>query len=323
MEDQVLQSVRELLPSKAIERLQLSLGNDFQRTLQSFLEERKITFRVNTLRASAKNVLAQLDKENLKYESIPWCPSGYVLESGTMRELQSLDAYGAGAIYIQEASSMLASHILQVEPGMSVLDLCAAPGSKTSLISMLMNNTGTLVANDRSRTRLYRLRSIIKHQGVENAEVICSPGEELGKTYSDCFDRVLVDVPCSGEGRFRIDRPLRMLNWSEREIKKLAKLQAQLLSSAFRCVKVGGLIVYSTCTFAVEENEFVIDKVISKKTISAELVEIPTLFVPESARPGINCWNGKQCKTDTKFSMRLVPDAISTGFFIALLRRTA
>jgi 16S rRNA (cytosine1407-C5)-methyltransferase len=216
---------------------------------------------------------------------------------------------------------MLAAHALQVEPEMRVLDMCAAPGSKTSQIAAMMNNSGMLVANDRSRKRLYRLREILQRQGATNAEILCGPGERLGNTHADCFDRVLVDAPCSGEGRFRLEKPIRLSRWNMQEIRGLAKLQEQLLIAALRCVRVGGLVVYSTCTFAPEENEFVLEKVLRKKTIDAKVVELPKELRPPSGRAPISCWEGKEFTQDISPAMRIIPDEMTTGFFIACLQR--
>jgi 16S rRNA (cytosine1407-C5)-methyltransferase len=241
--------------------------------------------------------------------------------NGTIREIQEVPSWNSGGLYIQAASSMLATHALQVEPEMRVLDMCAAPGSKTSQLAALMNNQGMLVANDRSRKRLYRLREILQTQGATNVEVLCGPGERLGQSHADCFDRVLVDAPCSGEGRFRMDRPIRLSRWRMQEIHTLAKLQEQLLVAALRCVCVGGIVVYSTCTFAPEENEFVIDKVLSRNTIDAEVLKIPEHLHPPTLRNPVTSWNGKDCKSDIRGAIRIIPDHTTTGFFIACLKR--
>jgi 16S rRNA (cytosine1407-C5)-methyltransferase len=243
------------------------------------------------------------------------------VEEGTIRDLQALPLWDKGELYIQAASSMLAAYALQVEPEMRVLDMCAAPGSKTSLLSALMENKGMLVANDRSRKRLYRLREILQRQGATNVEVLLGPGERLGQSHADCFDRVLVDAPCSGEGRFRLDRPVRLSRWCMQEIQTLAKLQEQLLVAALRCVCVGGSVVYSTCTFAPEENEFVIEKVLSRNSIDAELIEIPEGLHPPHTMTPLQTWQGEPLKHDLSKATRIIPDSTTTGFFIACLRR--
>ena len=310
------------MPALVLERLKsLMTQEDYESTLMSFCEPKPITIRPNTLRASESIVLEHIESAGMKTSAMKWCPQCHLLTKGTIRQLQELQQWQDGEMYIQAASGMLAAHVLQVEPGMRVLDMCAAPGSKTSQLAATMNNQGMLIANDRSRKRLYRLREILQRQGATNVEVLCGPGERLPKTHADCFDRVLVDAPCSGEGRFRMDRPVRLARWSLQEIRSLAKLQEQLLVAALRCVCVGGTVAYSTCTFAPEENEFVLDKVLSRNSIDAELIPIPTHLHPPTARAAITEWNELNIKNDVSSAMRIIPDSTTTGFFIATIKR--
>ncbi|MBC8200811.1 MAG: RsmB/NOP family class I SAM-dependent RNA methyltransferase, partial [Planctomycetes bacterium] len=134
---------------------------------------------------------------------------------------------------------------------------------------------------------------------------------------------VLVDAPCSGEGRIQLDRPIRVARWNVQEIRRLAKLQEQLLIAAMRCVRVGGLVVYSTCTFAPEENEFVLEKVLRKKTIDAKVIELPKDLRPPHSRPPISEWEGKGVTQDITRAVRIIPNESTTGFFIACLRRNS
>lgn len=310
-----------LLSRRAIKRLEEILGDDFDSTIASFSNERIVAFRVNTLKSSEEEVLSAIEDSELSIEPIAWCPLAYIIKQGTIRGLQALDIYKEGKIYIQSTSSMLAAHVLNASSEFSVLDMCAAPGSKTSLIAAIMQNQGRIIANDRSKKRLYRLREILQQQGATNVEVINEPAESLGKKYADCFDRVLVDVPCSGEGRFRVEKPIRMSRWSEQSIKTLAKLQQQILASALRCVKVGGHVVYSTCTFAPEENEMVLDKVIKKNSINAEIIEVQQELLPPTVRKPITSFQNWSASTDLTNALRIIPNDLTTGFFIAVLKR--
>ena len=316
------QTIEQALPEEFVDRLKKQLQlQDYHATLESFDCQKPVTLRPNTLRATEEELLRQVRSAGMQTEPVAWCPQCHVLTKGTIRELQALPLAESGGMYIQEASSMLAVHALQVEPEMRVLDMCAAPGSKTSQIAAMMQNQGMLVANDRSRKRLYRLREILKVQGATNVEILCGPGERLGQSHADCFDRVLVDAPCSGEGRFRMNKSVRLSRWSMHEIQSLAKLQEQLLVAALRCVCVGGIVVYSTCTFAPEENECLLEQVLSRSSIDAEVVQIPKhLHSPTTTEP-ISQWNGKQLTKDTSGAIRIIPNSITTGFFIACLKR--
>lgn len=320
--ESLIQRTEEQLPVEALERFRQILSpEDYIAALRSFSRPKPIVFRVNTLRASVEDVLNEIETAGLVASPIAWCPLGFKLEKGTLRELQALRSGKEGWIYIQAASSMAAANAMQVEEGMSVLDMCAAPGSKTSQLAAAMNNTGILIANDRSKKRLYRLREVLRWQNATNVEILCGGGERLGKTYADCFDRVLVDVPCSGEGRFRLDKAIRLERWNVKTIRTLARLQEQLLIAALRCVKVGGRVVYSTCTFAPEENECVLEKVISKNSIDAIVVSIPHELVPSSKRSPLKEWGNKVFTQNIDGAIRIVPDGTTSGFFVAVLER--
>jgi len=310
------------LPELVVKRLKMLLKpNEYESSMKSFALRKPVTIRPNTLRAIESDVIQEVSNAGMRTTPITWCPQCHLLVDGTVRKLQELPYWQTGGFYIQAASSMLASHVLQVEPGMRVLDMCAAPGSKTTHIATLMNNQGMLVANDRSRKRLYRLREILQRQGATHVEILCGPGERLGQSHADCFDRVLVDAPCSGEGRFRLDKPIRFTRWNMQEIRTLAKLQEQLLVAALRCVCVGGMVVYSTCTFAPEENEFVLDKVLSRNTIDAEVVPIPMHLLPPTSIAPTTTWNNVEITNDLSNAIRIIPDETTTGFFIACLKR--
>ena len=310
------------MQTEVVDRLNRLLSpEDYETVLSSFSEPKPVVFRVNTLRSNTEQVLSDVEVSRLVAVPIPWCPLGFKMETGSVRDLQALDSNKDGSLYIQSASSMVAANAVQVEPGMSVLDMCAAPGGKTTQLAAAMNNTGILIANDRSRKRLYRLREILQWQNATNVEVICGSGEQLGKSHADCFDRVLVDVPCSGEGRFSLEHPARLEHWNSQTVRKLSKLQEQLLVTALRCVKVGGLVVYSTCTFAPEENEFVLERVLSRRTIDANVVPIPNSLIPPSSRAPITEWGESFISHNLESALRIIPDGTTTGFFVAVLER--
>ncbi|MDP6602101.1 MAG: RsmB/NOP family class I SAM-dependent RNA methyltransferase [Phycisphaerales bacterium] len=312
------------LPARAVERFIAMFGEEGYAEIAESLTppgRGPCTFRLNALRGDPSATLAEIEDAGMTAQPIHWCPLGYRVTSGTIRSLQALRSYESGALYIQAASSMVAAHALEAEPGDAVLDMCAAPGSKTSQLAAAMKNSGVLVANDRSRKRLYKLREILQKQGATCVEVLCGDGERLGKSHADCFDRVLVDAPCSGEGRFRLDRPMRIARWSEREIRTLARQQERLLIAALRCVKPGGLVVYSTCTFAPEENERVLDRVLCRDSIDASIEPLPDAIRPPSARDPLQAWESVSFQHDLRGAIRIMPDDTTGGFFIARIRR--
>jgi 16S rRNA (cytosine1407-C5)-methyltransferase len=211
---------------------------------------------------------------------------------------------------------MAATLALDPRPGERVLDMCAAPGSKTTHIGALMENTGELVANDLSRARSHRLRAVLDQLGV-SAEVRTGPGEKIGHRNPATFDRVLVDAPCSGEGRMRKEDPRSFSNWRGTLPKRLSSRQKSLLHSAIDAVKPGGVIVYSTCTFAPEENELVLTRALERYGDRVELDEVP-VTLPDSLET-VREFNGRTIAALPR-AIRLAPPNMD-GFFIARLRR--
>ena len=197
-----------------------------------------------------------------------------------------------GRAWMHTPGSVRVAPTLGPLPGERVLDLCAAPGSKASHMGWMMNHQGELVVNELSRNRSQRLQKNLKLMNIK-ATVLTGPGESLGRRLGPTFDRVLVDVPCSGTGRVWLGDPRTWSEWSPRAVKRLAKLQRMLLHSGIAALKPGGTLVYSTCSLLTEENETVLEKIPNDVT-----VEFSQRFTPQPADP-----------------------IIEEGFFLARLRR--
>jgi 16S rRNA (cytosine1407-C5)-methyltransferase len=198
-------------------------------------------------------------------------------------------------------------------------DRAAAPGSKTTHIAMLMKNSGEIAANDVSRERIYKLQSNIERYGITNIEITNQPGETLWKKYPEYFDRVLLDAPCSMEGRFDTRDTTTFEDWSLKKIKKLAKQQCWLLRSAVSATKVGGTIIYSSCTLAPEENEAVIQWLLEKEknTVKLENIDIPYV----DAIDGLTQWQNKDFNSSLIKTKRILPTKEMEGFFIAKIKK--
>ena len=176
----LVSKAEETLPLIALERFSKVFSiEDYATILRTFGCDKPITFRTNTLQTNEEQILAELQHGGMESKPISWCPLGRQLTTGTVRSLQSLSCSLQGGFYIQAASSMLAAHAMQITSEMRVLDMCAAPGSKTSQLAAIMGNQGMLIANDRSRKRLYRLRDILKTQGVTNVRFYVAKGNGL------------------------------------------------------------------------------------------------------------------------------------------------
>jgi NOL1/NOP2/sun family putative RNA methylase len=252
------------LPSVFLSRLDTLIPESQKESVyQSFLHPRKTGIRVNILKASPKDVISSLTQQPFSFTQLPWFSDGFIFD-GDKTLLQETNEYKEGNIYFQSVSSMLVPIVLSPQENETILDMCASPGSKTTEIAALMKNTGKIIANDRSRERLFKLRENIKNLGVTNVDVFNFPGEMLWRKFPEVFDRVLVDVPCSMEGRFVSGVEKTYKDWSPKKSKLLSHMQKNLLRSALSCTKPGGTIIYSTCTLSIEENEEVIDWVLKK-----------------------------------------------------------
>ncbi|MBF0386149.1 MAG: RsmB/NOP family class I SAM-dependent RNA methyltransferase, partial [Candidatus Omnitrophica bacterium] len=219
-----------------------------------------------------------------------------------------------GFLFIQNPSSALVPLILNPKPGENILDMCSAPGSKTSYIAQLMQNKGRIVSVESVRSRMYKLLSVIKLLGVEIADIVLTDGRRY-KPKDMFFDRVLVDAPCSSEGRFTLAEEKSYCYWSMRKIKEMQHKQKGLLLNAGRALKPGGVLVYSTCTFSPEENEGVVDWFLKKTSPMFQLEEIA--FPQIERYPAIISWLGKHYNPEVKKCLRVLPDEIMDGFFIA------
>lgn len=223
-----------------------------------------------------------------------------------------------GYYYIQGFSSMLPAVVLDPKPGEKVLDLCSAPGSKTTQMAELMENRGTLVVSEPQLDRIKALIFNLDRLNVLNTGVIHSKGELLSKYYSNHFDKILVDAPCSGLGIMQKKIEVNQW-WNLDRVNKLHELQVKLLVAAIKMLKVGGKIVYSTCTLTPEENELVIDKLLKKYP-----VEVMKISLPVEHRNGFTNYQGQELHHNLNKAVRILPwEADSDGFFMIKLKKTS
>ena len=263
--------------------------------------------RVNSLKTTPEKIIKVLsDKYGIKTERVPGLQNTLKVIKGNELAGKTIE-HILGFYYIQGLSSMLPALVLSPGKDDIVLDLCAAPGSKTTQLAELMNNEGTLIANEIQLSRLKALVHNIERLNIINTGVIHQEGELLSKIYSDYFDKILVDAPCSGLGI--IQKKGEVIQWwNEEKVTVLAGLQLKLLIAAIKMLKMGGEVVYSTCTMTAEENESIINKVLSKYPVELIDVTLPILSgkgltssVSENFRPELKVKGfspGKQGVTD-------------------------
>lgn len=237
------------LPPLFVQRMQDLLGDEFQSFLDSYQESPHAGIRINTLKISDQD-FQHITPFALR--SIPWCPTGYYVEEGTRPGKHPY--YHAGLYYIQEPSAMAPVEALEVQPGDRVLDLCAAPGGKSTQIAAALRGQGILVTNDISADRTKALAKNMELYGVRNAVVLNETPEHIAAQFPGFFNKILVDAPCSGEGMFRKDEDMAR-QWANHSVERCAIMQQDILNIVAKMLAPGGRIVYSTCTFAPEENE--------------------------------------------------------------------
>ena len=272
----------------------------------------KQSFRINTLKGDKDKILEQLLNYDSEITSVPWNDNGYV--SGLTNLGSSLEHF-VGQIYIQELTSMIPPLVVKdVIDNNTILDCCAAPGSKTTQIAGMMQNRGHIIANDSRHARLKSLRGNLDRLGVTNATVTLRDFKSFPNTEADLY---LVDAPCSSEGTIRKKNAVARM-WKEKDYKRFTKLQKGLLNKACEMAPSGSTIVYSTCTFSPEENERVISEIIDNQSVKVENIGINGL----KTSPGITEWNGKRYNKEVEKCMRIWPHHNDTdAFFVARLEK--
>lgn len=246
------------LPEKFKERMKEELGGEYEAFLASYEQESLGGLRVNRGRIAPEKFCGAAPFSLLP---VSWTENGYYYEKG--EAVTKHPYYYAGLYYVQEPSAMLPAASLPVEPGDLVLDLCAAPGGKATELASKLEGRGLLVANDASASRAKALLKNLTLWGCANCCVTGETPEKLLEAFGCFFDKILVDAPCSGEGMFRKDSGL-ISSWEERGPEKYAPLQKEILDCAVRMVKPGGMVLYSTCTFAREEDEEVVAEILDR-----------------------------------------------------------
>jgi NOL1/NOP2/sun family putative RNA methylase len=234
------------------------LGDDYGKFIGYFMEpQERFSLRVNTLKSSVRDVKRILAEHGIEYGPVPWCQEGLWVSSNQLDMME----HQLGLYYIQSASSMIAPQVLG--SGERILDMCAAPGGKTTHLAQLMGNKGTLVANEDNIARVRALVYNIQRCGVTNAAVTRLDAVKLGG-YGEKFDRVLLDAPCSSVGTLRHSREV-LERWNMEWVRSLAAIQKRMILSGYDCITDGGKLVYSTCTTTLEENEEVIEHLLTER----------------------------------------------------------
>lgn len=299
------------LPVAFEQKMREMLGPDYENYLASFGCDAYQGLRVNTAKISVEDFL-KLSPYELR--QVSWCPNGFYYDKAQKPAKHPF--YFAGLYYIQEPSAMTTASLLPVEEGDVVLDLCAAPGGKSTELAAKLHGTGLLVTNDISNSRAKALLKNIEVFGVGNALVTSEPPNELAKRFPGFFDKILIDAPCSGEGMFRKQGNMTKA-WEKNGVDLFVGLQQSILKEAVTMLKPGGTMIYSTCTFSKEENEQAMEYLLSLDD-SLHLQELPLFDSFDKGHPE---WGITGNEELTK-CRRLWPHRIEgEGHFVAMVRK--
>ncbi|AKG92365.1 NOL1/NOP2/sun family putative RNA methylase [Geoglobus ahangari] len=281
--------------------------DDSREFLEFMAKPLRQSFRVNTLKAEVGEVVERLSS-HFELEQVPWVEEGFFVYG---EGITNTPEFSLGLIFMQEASSMIPPLALDVEPGMLVLDMAASPGAKTTQMSAYMENTGCIIANDVKYPRINTLISNLQKFGAVNVRVTMKDGRYFGR-FREKFDRILLDAPCSNVGMIRKNYKYLKL-WRQRDVEALSRLQKSLIMAAYKALRPGGVLVYSTCTLDPEENEEVVDYLLSNTDARLERIDLPV-----KSREPVTEFRGKRYDEEVRKCLRIHPqDNDTEGFFVA------
>ena len=300
-----------MLPQLFLDRMEQMLGGEYQAFLSSYEDERYQALRINPQKTDRNRFM---EETSFHLQPVPWERNGFYYEKEDQPGKHPY--HEAGVYYIQEPSAMAPAAYLDAQPGERVLDLCAAPGGKSTQIAAAMQGEGLLVSNEIHPARAKILSENIERMGIKNAMVTNESPQALAVVFTEYFDRIMVDAPCSGEGMFRKNEQA-CQEWSPDNVKLCAARQQEILSCAASMLRPGGRMVYSTCTFAPEENE---------GAIGAFLESHPQFHVVPVEKfsgmsAGVPAWAGLD-KEEITHTIRLFPHHLhGEGHFVAVLEK--
>ncbi len=298
------------IPELFQQRMKSMLQKEYHAFIQTYEASSHQGLRVNTLKIEASTFLPL---SPFSLEPVPWCPTGYYYSDQYRPGKHPYHA--AGLYYIQEPSAMSVVEWLEPQPGERILDLCAAPGGKSTQIAAFLQGQGLLITNEINHSRAKALSENIERCGVKNALVTNETPDRLADRFPAFFDRILVDAPCSGEGMFRkLEEACD--DWSNDKVMFCANMQEEILDCAAHMLKPGGIIVYSTCTFSPEENEGKMAQFLSKHPE----FELEDLHHQHGISSGCPDWG--EGREDLHKTARLWPHRLKgEGHFAAKLRK--
>ena len=292
------------IPEFLIEMLNNQYGEETAKNIiDGYEKERVTTFRVNTLKLSVEEIENELNKLDIDYERVSWSEEAFIIKNANEKDIEQLEIYKEGKIYLQSLSSMLPPIILEPKENSDILDMAAAPGGKTTQIAALTKNNAHITACEMNHIRAERLKYNIEKQEASSVYVMQIDSRQMNDFFS--FDQILLDAPCSGSGTTNVKES----NFTQKLIEKSTKAQYTLLKKAIKMLKKGQEMVYSTCSILQCENEDIVNKIL--KESNCEIVPINREKMQELP----------YLPTKIEGTICIAPNELYEGFFVAKIRK--
>lgn len=297
------------VPKFLIEMLNQQYGEEItSKILEGYSQKRKVTFRVNTLKTSIEKVEEVLKNNNIEFEKVSWSDVAYIVKNVREDTLKELEVYKNGEIYLQSLSSMLPPIVLEPKENTDILDMCAAPGGKTTELASLTNNNANITACELNKIRIEKLKYNIEKQGATSVYIMQEDSRRINDFFS--FDNILLDAPCSGSGTLNVEDVNLEKTFTKKLIEKSKKAQIELLSKAVKILKQGQEMVYSTCSILNVENEEIVSKILKNNKVEI----VPIEFEGKEELPLL--------PTKIDGTLCVMPTELYEGFFIAKIRKS-
>ena len=296
------------VPEFLIEMLNQQYGEEItSKILEGYLKKRMVTFRVNTLKTSIEKVEEVLKNNNIEFEKVSWSDVAYIVKNVREDTLKELEVYKKGEIYLQSLSSMLPPIVLEPKENTDILDMCAAPGGKTTELASLTNNNANITACELNKIRIEKLKYNIEKQGATSVYIMQEDSRKINDFFS--FDNILLDAPCSCSGTLNVENVNLEKTFTEKQLEKSQKAQLELLSKAVKILKQGQEMVYSTCSILSKENEEIVSKILKNNKVEI----VPIEFKGKEELPLL--------PTKIAGTLCVMPTKLYEGFFIAKIRK--
>ena len=297
------------VPEFLIEMLNQQYGEEItSKILEGYLKKRMVTFRVNTLKTSIEKVEEVLKNNNIEFKKVSWSDVAYIVKNVREDTLKELEIYKNGEIYLQSLSSMLPPIVLEPKENTDILDMCAAPGGKTTELASLTNNNANITACELNKIRIEKLKYNIEKQGATSVYIMQEDSRRINDFFS--FDNILLDAPCSGSGILNVEDVNLEKTFTEKLIEKSQKSQLELLNKAVKILKQGQEMVYSTCSILNVENEEIVSKILKNNKVEI----VPIEFEGKEELPLL--------PTKIDGTLCVMPTEFYEGFFIAKIRKS-